>query len=283
MKSIDFSQGSGEFQLDKRTFEFMQEAYKSLNVLGMLMGTENAAYGNGYILSGVHDVSASSGDISGTGTSYTNGYLYINGEVVPFIGGTATSNIILEESTPTLGTPHDSKYSTKAYRFGTGVGSIPFSSIKRVPKLMEAAFIDEIRIYGGTDLNDLPLGWYLCDGNNGTLNLSGRIPIQYDGSYTRGSDVLDFNLENLHHEGGSRDHELTVGEIPEHKHGLEDGGDQGGNPGGYVFVSNGPDTATTVTNLDSAFTTETGGGGKHTNMPPYKVVYYIQYKGYVKP
>lgn len=277
MKSIDFSQGSGEFQLDKRTFEFMQEAYKSLNVLGMLMGTENAFYGNGYILSGVHDVSATSGDISGSGTNYTDGYLFINGEVVPFIGGTATSNIILEEGTPTLGTPHDSKYSTKAYRFGTGVGSIPFSSIKRVPKLMEAAFIDEIRIYGGTDLNDLPLGWYLCDGNNGTLNLSGRFPIQYDGSYTRGSDVLDFNLENLHHEGGSRDHELTEGEIPEHRHTISNIGDSDIGTGS-VSRSDNLGVSSPSINTEPA-----GGGGKHTNMPPYKVVYYIQYKGYVKP
>jgi microcystin-dependent protein len=282
MNLINFSQGSGDFELDKSTFEYMQEAYKSLNVLGMIVNTENDSSGVGYILSGVYKTTATSGalpDADPSGT-YSAGYIYVNGEVFKFEGGAYQSSISKHITNPVLGTAHDSKYSDIVYKFGTtGISSISFDSLKRVPKLMEASFIDEIRMYGGS-LGDLPLGWYHCDGSNGTVDMRGRMPIGIDPTYNPSGDTSDYNLETFNASGGSRDHELEVEEMPEHIHGIEDGGDQGG-AGGKIMAGSG---AIVVTgDLSNASTKPTGGNSKHTNMPPYRVVNFIQYKGYVKP
>ncbi len=78
---------------------------------------------------------------------------------------------------------------------------------------------------------DIPLGWVICDGNRYSLNTNG-VAIQDDlGDQTpdlRGRFILTFGIEtdNINKlsirkfgdKGGEENHELTVNEIPAHKH-----------------------------------------------------------------
>ena len=81
------------------------------------------------------------------------------------------------------------------------------------------------------ELYNIPEGWYLCDGNNGTPDLRGRFILSYN-DITRndvcGNQITNRNLGNT---GGTENHILNIDEIPKHKHNI--GGDwplDSGNP-----------------------------------------------------
>ena len=106
---------------------------------------------------------------------------------------------------------------------------------------------------------NLRAGWAICNGNNGTPNISNRVIVSY------GSDFPTLNAV-----GGSKDHVLTESEMPAHSHGLPS------YLGGTLNIqalttSPGADEGLSETNR----TANTGGGKPHNNMPPYIVLGYI--------
>jgi len=100
---------------------------------------------------------------------------------------------------------------------------------------------------------NLRTGWAICNGNNGTPNLQGRVLIHYS---------ADFPLGTV---GGSKD-----AVVVEHSHGLPIDG------GGNLNIQS---IATNVNNDESYSetnrTANTGTGQPHNNMPPYIVLVYI--------
>ncbi|MBT1702968.1 pyocin knob domain-containing protein [Chryseosolibacter indicus] len=83
-KRIDFTQLEG-FGLTQDDFEFMQSSYReAVSAMAGLLGDL-------VIVSGVQL----------SGGNYTNGWVAINGELLPFVGGLVASNIIIEETTNT--------------------------------------------------------------------------------------------------------------------------------------------------------------------------------------
>ncbi len=115
----------------------------------------------------------------------------------------------------------------------------------------------------------IPTGWALCDGTNGTPNLSGRFIVGYNSG--------DSDYSAIGNIGGEKTHTLAASEIPSHYH---VDGYAGVNPTstygvatvgaiGNVNTQNG----TSVSN--HALTSSTGGGGAHENRPPYYVLAYI--------
>jgi len=107
-----------------------------------------------------------------------------------------------------------------------------------------------------------PAGWALCDGNNGTPNLTGRFIL---GSGA-GSGLTS---RTLGQSGGAESVTLTEAQMPSHTH-------------NYAIV-NAPwppgDFGNRSQNVwrgaETTATTPTGGNQPHNNMPPFYVLTYI--------
>lgn len=134
-------------------------------------------------------------------------------------------------------------------------GSITASSVNIIPRGV-------ITMWYGNYTN-VPSGWVICDGNNGTPNLVGKFVLGAE-SATSGWNGLDFQPWAAR-TGGAQYHTLTVNEIPSHSHGIKSR-DAGG--------TGGLDNAAAGGNIDS-YTEGAGGGGAHNNMPPFYCVVYI--------
>lgn len=180
---------------------------------------------------------------------------------------------------------------------------IPLEDILK--RLIHPGFIQDW--YGNS--NNIPNGWFLCDGTNGTPDLRGMFIVGYD------DRVEDYN--QVGKTGGLKDVSLNVNQIPSHNH--NGSTDSKGDHFHQTLVSREDDgfvsypTATTSTNVRrrtgdhsenyaltrSAIPAEpnvgktsttgghthgltissTGGGESHENRPPYYVLVKIMYKG----
>ena len=109
----------------------------------------------------------------------------------------------------------------------------------------------------------IPTGFVLCDGNNGTPNLSGKFVVGYSASNG------DYDVNDT---GGAEDVTLTVNQIPSHKHVTTFDGHKyfpGDGSTSINYGGAGGYPATTFS-MDN-----TGGGGAHENRPPYYALCYI--------
>jgi len=110
------------------------------------------------------------------------------------------------------------------------------------------------------ELVDIPYGWYLCDGNNGTKDLKGRFIVGYDAT---DADYDEIGIQTV--DLGSKTVILTVSTMPTHSHPYDWSSVGGGNSGGSEKAKGGFGTSQS-----------TGGGGAHNNLPPYYVLAFIQ-------
>ena len=122
----------------------------------------------------------------------------------------------------------------------------------------------------------IPNGWALCDGNNGTPNLSGRFVVGYD--------KRDADYDKLGNKGGNSKTTLTVAQMPKHSH---DGSVEISLPRGAGIGDQADALANKVRNWGGwakSFkfkTNEIGGSQPFDNRPPYLVLAYIMYLGNV--
>lgn len=124
--------------------------------------------------------------------------------------------------------------------------------------------------------NDIPNGWALCDGTNGTPNLTGRFVLGFQ-----------YGTYDINSTGGSSTVTLNIDEIPAHTHDVNDPGHNHqvelktesmqnvGGEGESVLRDRESSNKNTTTNLTGITLQETGGSGSHENMPPYYVLAYI--------
>lgn len=282
MNNIDFQQ-TGGFPLETDTLNFMQDTYKSLQGLAALAG-------DNYILSGC----------TVSGSSVSDGYVVINGEVMPFRGGLSQSNLIIREDKQTRSFENGQTrdvFFTRYVTFGTGTAAIPFSSLMRLKPLSlfrnlpnqssSAIDLDDentlatsravkllndkvetklpagcILIWSGS-ITTIPSGFALCDGQSGRPDLRDRFVLGAGSSYYVGQL------------GGEKDHRLTQDEMPKHRHGpsspMGKGDGLAGRGGLAVSRIWGDKDGDYSNNL----TDDRGGDQPHNNMPPYFAMAYI--------
>ena len=120
-----------------------------------------------------------------------------------------------------------------------------------------------IIIWSGS-VNDIPSGWVLCDGTNGTPDLRDRFVLGAGKNY-----AVDAT-------GGESEHVLTVEEMPKHSHSFTvyaynvDSSGSGALTGGSNKGS--------IDGQYSGMTEEIGSSLAHNNMPPYYSLCYIMRK-----
>lgn len=109
-------------------------------------------------------------------------------------------------------------------------------------------------------LEDVPEGWAVCDGENGTPDLRGKFLLGVSSSHALGKT------------GGEESHTLSENEIPYHRHTIDTHKD---------VTALGQYPSVPLAKLNSwgdsvSLNTDGVGGGKaHNNMPPYYSLYYI--------
>jgi len=109
-----------------------------------------------------------------------------------------------------------------------------------------------IVMWSGSVAN-IPQGWALCDGTNGTPDLRDRFIVGAGGGYAVGAT------------GGEAFHTLTVAEMPAHSHSVDYA-----NASGPFYWDKGVGAWQNTGNTGS-----TGGNQPHENRPPYYALCYI--------
>lgn len=115
-------------------------------------------------------------------------------------------------------------------------------------------------------IGNIPNGFALCDGTNGTPDLRDRFLVGAGYSYTLGNT------------GGENSHQLTVAEMPSHQH--DSGWGEHTNLGSLFGFSDylaGSRWGSGKSDRDNTglLTSSTGGNQPHENRPPYYALYYI--------
>lgn len=133
------------------------------------------------------------------------------------------------------------------------------------------------------EIKNVPAGWILCDGQNGTPDLRGKFIVGYD------SNDIDYNA--IRKVGGEKKHILTIEEMPQHTHkqtddgshthnytdryflGRSDQSDQGGHDAciGFDMSAN----KTTENSTHNHKIEAIGGNIEHENRPPFYVLAFI--------
>lgn len=116
MNLLKFIQAGG-FPMDTNVLDQMQNSYKLLNALGTLAGDRAIIQG-----------------CTLTGSTVSNGVIYLNGEVLEFRGGIAEANIIIIQEVESKefenGSTNEVHY-TRYATFGVGTVQYPWLSFKR--------------------------------------------------------------------------------------------------------------------------------------------------------
>ena len=119
------------------------------------------------------------------------------------------------------------------------------------------------------NLADIPQGWYLCDGSNGTLDMRDLFIVGAGNNY------------ELYNTGGKNEVELNADQLPAHYHNLYTSRQFAANRNGSVWGIE-QEGWTLVEENTGTRCGRTGYSGNtsgktvpHENRPPYIAVYYI--------
>ena len=285
-----YTEHNAGYPFDVGFLAFMQNAYNLFNHFGHLAG-------NLAIISGCEEI----------GNTITPGTVYINGELFPFEGGAKGDTVFIKEEinevtfddgflrplenirTAAFGRSTPEKtYNWEDFQRVTNLQDLGKNKaenkalkelkdeVEKLKKQKQAVPIGLIALWG-KPANEIPAGW------REYVNLRGRMPIGLDPDYVKKpEDSQDYQLNGLLKYGGERSHKLTIAEMPMHTHNYND-----------IYYSEAWGTVYLPGSIGSEETdydnkgydmtrtsAGTGGDQPHNNMPPYRVVQFIEYVGF---
>ena len=127
----------------------------------------------------------------------------------------------------------------------------------------QSIFVSGMIILWSGSADNIPDGWALCDGNNGTPDLTDKFVIGAGKNYS------------VNDTGREAEHILTVDELPAHSHTLSGDSIINSTTTGTVAVATGGYFIST-SNFETLNTTDAiGSGNAHNNIPPYYALCYI--------
>ena len=284
-----YTEHNAGYPFDVGFLTFMQNAYNLFNHFGHLAG-------NKVIISGCEEA----------GNTISPGTIYINGELFPFEGGAKDSTVFIKEVTNEV-TFEDGFLRPleiiRSVAFGRSVPEKTFNweDFQRVTNLQDLGkdkaenkalkeLKDEVELLKkqkqavpiglialwGKPASEIPAGW------REYVNLRGKMPIGLDPDYIkRPEDSQDYQLNSLLKQGGERSHKLTIEEMPKHKHDtVNDASGSDDNSKGYGSAFTMDTDEITYDRKNLMRIEPTGGDQPHNNMPPYRVVQFIEYVGF---
>ena len=285
-----------------KTLRFLQEAFSDpLSALAKMSGDKT-------IITGVVR----------SANTVSDGYIVYNNEIIPFKGGTYVNTVTIIEAFENVDYNTDINNDTvldslPAYRTiyakcGTGgVDIFNFSELFRLRTLKDLQPIGVIQMWGGP-VENIPLGWKLCDGNGGTPNLTDKFIVGAGVSYNVGDvgglkEVIltEAQMPRHSHNGstqdaGSHSHSISINQSGSHSHnghvaeasGTWRGGGNNSapnstsNPGSVSnngLHSHSANIANSGSHSHTFSTQEIGQSQPHENRPPYFALCYIIYTG----
>ncbi|MPS74021.1 MAG: hypothetical protein E2590_12880 [Chryseobacterium sp.] len=271
MKYLNYDQDGG-FRLSTNILSAAQAAYSLFNALGWIAGDKTIITG-----------------CTVTGSSVSDGVVFINGEIYEFKGGNIGTNVIIRENITSYafqnGTNKPVIYD-RYVSFGTSTpeNTYLWADFKRIFATKDIqAFKDnfESRI---TALENKPSEWPIgaiirYDQPLIVLPPAGWEdwnPIDEQGRAWVARSVSDGDF-GLGATGGAKTHTLSISEIPSHNHDSiidASGDDVDSNGGGSAINTSFREITPNRTNVVRV--QNKGGGLAHNNLQPYVAVRYIK-------
>lgn len=256
MDRANYKNGMGRYPLSTEGLEFIQCQIELIYSVAEL-------HGRNYILQDA--------------TAATNGVIVVDGELMPLVGSPQAYIEVVEtgETLEADGLTYErARVSRRALYSG-----VKTDSAREVSEFVQMTTIEEMKphlmpkgaivMWSGA-ITAIPNGWALCDGTNGTPNLSGRFIV----GVGKSSDG-DTNYK-LNTTGGQEKVLLKANEcaLPKHKHGLDPQKIQQGTKSSVSVATMFGTGGSSGSEYSNEYEKKSA-DSPHENRPPYYVLAYI--------
>ncbi|WP_447951332.1 hypothetical protein [Chryseobacterium koreense] len=267
MNRIDYNQ-TGGFPLSTQILDAAQKAYNDFNQLGYLAGN------NLVIITGCDPAA---------GGTVTNGFVVINGELLPFVGTTQTTNVIIVETADSRGFEDGSVKPviyTRYATFGDGPEVFQWADFRRpmtlfaledrLTQLEKAVPVGLVAIWG-KPADAIPNGWVAH------TDFEGTVPVARKAGDVNFGAALGTKI-------GTAQVTLNSGQLPKMEGVFETITGNSVFPTGIAaytysspaYIGGGSLSTFSHKGVKISF----GNGESHTNIQPSTIVDYIRFVGF---